>query len=843
MFTRLHTKETTSQKRTRDEAMEETDEKPTKFIKLSSPTTMDDNTMQHYLSQKQEIIDNALDVAAHMVVVTNPRYYSNETLTVQPIPEKIKNAEFKDDDSLLFFIPTEEDEKQDGEEISDDEQEQSNFVENGNTNRDALLRLFGLLPPIDDDSDDSDIDIEDDEREGRDEPVLLSLIELLMLARHENEPEEKDIDHIVIEKERFAHLIRLLDIMVTRLNSLKMTVPPKKFTVLCRTLPRVIMDTEEWGNIHQEPVEIYEEDGEYEDECVDLIYKDAEYTTDKIEKQDRMNYVEAMLPTLERWPRDTENCLQVRPFSDYDLQDVLDVNMHCLVRRGGARHYHKSIMVSIKANLTKFVTMVMDKVMQQKDDQDPLKENIVTTREMTQALSDLGYEYYGTDDIDPKIAVSKCDALRSPVLINKQLSNDYYVVFQSEGSTYAVPKILLEHRSPTLYAAIDSDIIDFDTLGQPEIANTKEHSTDNYQLDDDKESGQSDDDKEERPSYPVVQREPIPAALAFFRTLELGYVRDKLDQTAAGNLLQQFPIHSIPLSSTIDTDSCDITLVVVNDDQKSLIKVHSFILCKCEYFEVLLRIGSQFSDFAEGQFDMTESISNTEALKCVLRYIYDGECDQEIDPDTAMDMIEFANMLQLESLVDSCIHCLETNIDESNVDRIKNIAELLERNSLLAAIERFHGTEQINFDEQSEEGDEEKIKITIPQRFSDDERIRDSCEFWNNYYVNAEIYEKVDENYDPSVFDCECSIPTDTEAEEPICTYCANEDYCSWCSGYLTQDCMNSVKECRNCGNWYDHNVEYSANCEHHCDDVRKDDSTTETEKEPMYKILYGAQT
>jgi hypothetical protein len=29
----------------------------------------------------------------------------------------------------LFFIPTKEDEKQDGEEISDDEQEQSNFVD------------------------------------------------------------------------------------------------------------------------------------------------------------------------------------------------------------------------------------------------------------------------------------------------------------------------------------------------------------------------------------------------------------------------------------------------------------------------------------------------------------------------------------------------------------------------------------------------------------------------------------------------------------------------------------------------------------------------------------------
>ncbi len=115
-------------------------------------------------------------------------------------------------------------------------------------------------------------------------------------------------------------------------------------------------------------------------------------------------------------------------------------------------------------------------------------------------------------------------------------------------------------------------------------------------------------------------------------------------------------------SQRLEGKHCDVTLI--HGSQR--FPVHSGVLCAAsDYFASLL--DGNFTESGQNSIDITESISNAEALETVLQYIYTGKLDiQETNFEYLLESVHFlmldqAVKLMTDYLVDSLVleNCIQ----------------------------------------------------------------------------------------------------------------------------------------------------------------------------------------
>jgi hypothetical protein len=467
--------------------------------------------VEHYLLLKMEILEHATSMLDKMVFKAE-KFFMSPTFGLDN-PEKLKiqdEAETTDakmdeeeDGSTKITYEFPKDTFEDTEDVGDE-------VFNNEPTRDDLLRLFYLLPSLEEDAqeinsvaeeyidgitlheraedDEEDILSEDDEDEpGRNEPLFLSLIELLILA--DTSQDENDIpkeQRVEIEQVQHALLLRLLETMTQELEHAYETLDKRDFLLMARIIPRTVMDTLYWNESY-DICEPSQEEEDIEDECDSSEYEEDEEAQEKTnnlnndntlcasysddEKEDTApidnNFIHGRLATPQE--------MNIIPFtttnpkvedSNWMVKESFYQSIVMMLRTAGVLFFQpkssNSIFVEGTIQLRFFVRRILEQILMDKQDQVGEERHTITVENVLDALQKQDKVLYLGHERSNKFKRRKIDFVTTsmPVPALKSISllklvahslKPGHVEFKCGSYLLCIPEFVIKKRCPSLY--------------------------------------------------------------------------------------------------------------------------------------------------------------------------------------------------------------------------------------------------------------------------------------------------------------------------------------------------------------------------------------------------------
>jgi hypothetical protein len=465
--------------------------------------------VEHYLQMKMEILEHATSMLDKMVFKAEQFYLSPnfgldnaEKLKIQDEAETTDDKmDEEEDDSTKITYEFPKDTLEDTEDVGDE-------VFNNEPDRDDLLRLFCLLPSLEDaqeidsvaeeyidgitlheraEEDEEDVLSEDDEDEpGRNEPLFLSLIELLTLADTSQDandiPKEQRVE---IEQVQHALLLRLLETMTQELEHAYETLDKRDFLLMSRIIPRTVMDTLYWNESYdicetpQEEEEMEDKyDSEYEEEDeiqekTNNLHDDntlcASYSDDENEDTAPIdnNFIQGRLATPQE--------MNIIPFtttnpkvedSNWMIKESFYQSIVMMLRTAGVLFFQpkssNSIFVEGTIQLRFFVRRILEQILMDKQDQVGEERHTITVENVLDALQKqdkllyLGHETsneYKRRKIAFVTTSMPLPALKSINLLKLIVNSPKpsHVEFKYGSYLQYIPEFVIKKRCPRLY--------------------------------------------------------------------------------------------------------------------------------------------------------------------------------------------------------------------------------------------------------------------------------------------------------------------------------------------------------------------------------------------------------